>query len=312
MPTRPTDKYNMADTTPNAADVSDPAAKATNPKVRSLPTVERYSSHYIRYNGPVGRTGANQTTHTAEVRFPGAPGLAVVKAFPFNDKGWINEAVAWTLGMELDVGVPPAAMLLAASPADLSDATEPELVLARSQWGVAGPIVLWCASRLDIKPPQHVWPVAWERVVMSKPFGRRLAAFDAWIGNCDRIAQNAPYWMTRGRLAAIDHERLAFNQDWRSSHPIHMDKSTGVMTHLMKEIRDALNRKKIKAADARALIADLVKLSDEHLAAFEAVRESSEQLVSMNFGGAAATCLHTFLLERASRDFINERLEQLR
>lgn len=302
----------MSDTIPTDTNASDPTTPAATPKVRCLPAVERYSSHYIRYNGPIGRTGTNQTTHTAEVRFPGAPGLAVVKAFPFSDKGWINEALAWTLGMELDVGVPPAAILLAASPADLANATEPELMLARSQWSLAGPIVLWCASRLEIKPPQHVWPVAWERVVMSKPFGRRLAAFDAWLGNCDRIAQNAPYWMTRGRLAAIDHERLAFNQDWRSGLPIHMDKSGGVMTHLMKEIRVAINKKKIKAADAMALIADLVQLSDGHSAALAAVRASSERLVTENFGTTAAAGLHTFLLERASREFINERLEQLR
>jgi hypothetical protein len=302
----------MADITPTASNASEPTALTLPTRGRSLPAVERYSSHYIRYNGPIGRKGANQTTHTAEVRFPGAPGLAVVKAFPFRDKGWVNEALAWTLGMELDVGVPPTAILLAASPSDLAGATEPELVRARSQWGSAGPIILWCASRLDIKPPQHVWPVAWERAVMSKPFGRRLAAFDAWLGNCDRIAQNAPYWTTRGRLAAIDHERLAFNQDWLCGLPIHMDKSGAVMTHLMKEIREAINKKKIKAAEAKLLISELVQLSEGHSAALAAVRGASEQLVSQNFGATAAADLHTFLFERASCDFINERLEQLR
>ncbi len=303
----------MADTTPIATNSSAPPPSSAAPtRVRTLPAVERYSSHYIRYNGPIGSRGANQTTHTAEVRFPGAPGLAVVKAFPFSDKGWINEALAWALGMELDVGVPPAAMLLAASSDDLAGATEPELVLARNQWGSAGPIILWCASRLEIKSPQHVWPIAWERVVMSKPFGRRLAAFDAWLGNCDRIAQNAPYWTTKGRLAAIDHERLAFNQDWLRGHPIHIDKSGGVITHLMKEIREAINKKKIKTTDAKALIAELVQMSEEHSSALDAVRASSEQLVSMNFGTPAADRLHTFLLERASSEFINERLEQLR
>ena len=81
--------------------------------------MERYSTHYVRYNGPIGQMGANQTTHTAEVLFPDGPGLAVVKAFPLKDKGWINEALAWTLGTELEVGVPPTAMLLAAGPDDL-------------------------------------------------------------------------------------------------------------------------------------------------------------------------------------------------
>lgn len=300
---------NASPVVPSISNASSPVGAS---KVRSLPLVERYSTHYVRYNGPIGQMGANQTTHTAEVLFPEGPGLAVVKAFPLKDKGWINEALAWTLGTELEVGVPPTAMLLAAGPDDLMNAQEPELLLARNQWGSLGPIVLWCASRLDIKQPQLVWPVGWERAVMSKPFGRRLAAFDAWLGNCDRIAQNAPYWMSRGRIAAIDHERLAFNQDWCRGVPIHMDKLGGILTHLMSAIRDAIAKKKIRTGEAKALIADLVQFSDTHAAALAAVLESSEKLVTDNFGTAAAANLHTFLSERASRDFINERLEQLR
>ena len=277
-----------------------------------LPPVELYSSHYLRYNGPIGRLGANQTTHTAEVNFPGGPGLAVVKAFSLKEKGWVNEALAWALGNALDVGVPPKAMLLAASASDLASSKDPELSLASSLWGHAGPIMLWCASRLEIKMPQQVWPIGWERIVTSKPFGRRLAAFDAWLGNCDRIAQNAPYWLAKGRIAAIDHERLAFNQDWRYMAPIHRDKVDGSITHLMKAIRESITRKKIKSSDAKSLIADLALLSDEHSAALSVVQVLSEQLVIDNFGKNASTCLHAFLADRASREFIDERLEQLR
>lgn len=302
----------MPHTTPTSPNDGTHAPPAIQPSSGALPSLKPYSSHYLRYNGPIGQLGANQTTHTAEVMFPDGPGLAVVKAFSFMDKGWVNEALAWALGKELDVGVPPAAMLLAASPDDLAGSKDPELSVASSLWGSAGPIILWCASRLDIKLPQQVWPIGWERIVTSKPFGRRLAAFDAWLGNCDRIAQNAPYWSAKGRIAAIDHERLAFNQDWRRGVPIHMDKMGGSITHLMSAIRDSINKKKIKSTDAKALIADLTQLSDQHSAALAAVRVLSEQLVISNFGDIASASLHAFLADRASPEFINERLDQLR
>src|SRR5690242_16946122 len=83
------------------------ATPATSAGKPALPTIERYSTHYVRYNGSVGLKGANQSTHTAEVKFPTGAKLAVVKAFPLADKGWVNEALAWALGEALDVGVPP-------------------------------------------------------------------------------------------------------------------------------------------------------------------------------------------------------------
>lgn len=133
-----------------------------------MPTVERYSSHYGRYNGSIDKRGANSTTHTAEVRFPGKPGLAVVKAFALNDHGWANEAIAWALGQCLGVVMPPQAMMLLVAPGELASEKDLELVSAHNLWGT-GSIVLWCASRLDVKNPQGVWSVRWERVVMSKP-----------------------------------------------------------------------------------------------------------------------------------------------
>ncbi|MEK8028018.1 hypothetical protein [Pseudaquabacterium rugosum] len=302
----------MNGTTPSPTAASEPDTASPTEKLLKLPIIERYTSHYARYNGSIGRKGENQTTHTAEIRFPGHTQLAVVKAFPLKNKGWVNEALAWTLGMELDIGVPPAAILLAASPSDLANATEPELVFARNQWGADGPIVFWCASRLDLKPPNQVWRINWEHAVTSKPAGQRLAAFDAWMGNCDRISDNAPYWSARGRIAAIDHEKLAFNQDWVHSAPAHLDRSGFIATHLTQKIREAISKKKMRVAEAKVLIAALAKISAEHSAALAAVRGSSEELVSKNFGTPAANNLHTFLFERASQEFIDERLEQLR
>lgn len=275
-----------------------------------MPTVGRYASHYVRYNGSIDKRGANPTTHTAEVRFPGKPALAVVKAFSLNNHGWANEAIAWALGNCLGVVMPPQGMLLLVAPGELADEKDPELVSAHNQWGT-GAIVLWCASRLDIKNPQNVWSVRWERVVMSKPYGRRLAAFDAWLGNCDRIAQNAPYWSNKGMVAAIDHERLAFAQDWRVGVPIHMDRLDVHQTHLMKVIREAIAAKKIKAADLNDLVAELGVMSSAHEGSLTAIRAEATKLVGDNFGAAAAGHLLTFLADRATTAFINERLEQL-
>ncbi len=276
-----------------------------------LPTVERYSTHYVRYNCPISLKGANQSTHTAEVKFPTGPKLAVVKAFSLREKGWVNEALAWALGEALDVGVPPESILLAVSAADLASATEPELVHARDQLGSLGPIMLWCATRLDLKPPQYAWRLNWERAATSKPRGRKLAAFDAWLGNCDRIAQNAPYWMSRGHIAAIDHERLAFNQDWRLGVPIHMDVKGGVVTHLMSAVRDAINKKVLKANEATQLVSELAVISATHAETLASCHAEAEALVADNFSTNEAQNLLTFLADRATQDYINSRLEQL-
>lgn len=275
-----------------------------------MPTIGRYASHYGRYNGSVTKRGANPTTHTAEVRFPGKPALAVAKAFASTDRGWANEALAWALGHCLGVVMPPQAMLLLVAPGELASEKDPELVAAHSLWGT-GPIVLWCASRLDIKNPQSVLSARWEHVVMSKPYGRRLAAFDAWLGNCDRIAQNAPYWASKGMVAAIDHERLAFAQDWLAGVPIHMDRFAAHQTHLMKVIRVAVAAKKIKDTEVKDLVAELSVMSAAHAGSLTSVHAEATMLIGNNFGTAAAGHLLSFLSDRATPAFINERLEQL-
>ncbi|WP_263561975.1 hypothetical protein [Paucibacter sp. DJ1R-11] len=290
---------------------SDDSATSSIASKRWIPPVERFASHYARYNGPIGKLGANPTTHTAEVRFLGKPGLGVVKAFALSDFGWVNEAIAWALGNCLGVVMPPQGMLLLVAPGELGSDKEPELMAAHNLWGT-GAIVLWCTSRLDIKCPQNVWPIHWERVVMSKPYGRRLAAFDAWLGNCDRIAQNAPYWSSKGLVAAIDHERLAFAQDWRKGVPIHMDRLDAHQTHLMKVIREMIAAKKLRAAEANELVAELAVMSEPHADTLSLVHADATSLVGDNFGTAAAANLLKFLSDRATPAFINERLEQLR
>jgi hypothetical protein len=206
--------------------------------------------------------------------------------------------------------MPPQAMLLLVAPGELATENDPELVSAHRLWGI-GTIVLWCASRLDIKNPQSVWSARWESVVMSKPYGRRLAAFDAWLGNCDRIAQNAPYWSSKGMVAAIDHERLAFAQDWRTGVPIHMDRLAAHQTHLMKVIREAVAAKKIKAAEVKVLVAEICVMSAAHAGSLTSIHTEATTLVGDNFGTAAAGHLFTFLSDRATPAFINDRLEQL-
>lgn len=275
-----------------------------------LPTIERFATHYLRYNGLLGSIGANPSTHTAEVRFRSGPALAVVKAFPLGDRGWVNEAVAWALGSELSIGVPPQATLLVATPDEASDSKVPGLETALRAFGRV-PLVLWCATRLDTKPPQQVWRMKWERVVLSKPYGLKLAAFDAWLGNCDRIAQNAPYWTTRGQIAAIDHERLAFGQDWLPGVPIHLDRLGGAVTHLMRALREAASTKKLRAVDVDVMVAELSLQSGLHARALDKVQAESQALISANFGPGPASHLLSFLSERATPEFVQERLEQL-
>lgn len=112
-------------------------------------------------------------------------------------------------------------------------------------------------------------------------------------------------------VAAIDHERLAFAQDWRSGVPIHMDRLAVHQTHLMKVIREAVAAKKIKAAEVKYLVAELSDISAAHAGSLTSVHDEATTLIGDNFGTAAAGHLLTFLSNRATPAFINERLEQL-
>ena len=274
----------------------------------STPQIERYSSHYERYNGAIGQ-GANKTTHTAEVRFDASStGLAVVKAFSFHDKGWLNEAIAWTLGRAIGLAVPPKAVLLVAEPNELAKVIEPELALAYQTWVNGGPIVLWCASRLATKPPQHMMSASWETVALRGQAGQELAAFDGWIGNCDRIADNAPYWTARGVIAAIDHERMAFAQDWYAFLPQHFDRQGKASTRLLDRLHAAQQANVFKPKQAKAIVAALDSMSMKHATHLASVRSEIESELLVNVSAAAKANLLSFLDERAGRAFVSDRL----
>lgn len=297
--------------TSSAAPIAPPPAPVpalAAAKASTVPAVERFSTHYERYNGPVGALGANVTTHTAAVRFAEGSGLAVVKAFSVFDKGWLNEAIAWVLGSALGVNVPPRAMLLAAAPSDLAGATEPELVLANKNLAMHGPVVLWCASRLDVKPPQSVWSANWATQILRGESGQRLAAFDGWIGNCDRHRDNSPYWKARGVIAAIDHERMAFGQDWIASSPLHQDVLGVHGTALLEVFHAARKSKAIVNKQAKAIEAGLVTFSKGHGPELAKLRSQIEQFVSSHASTGAAANLLTFLEDRAKDSYISGRV----
>ena len=274
----------------------------------NAPPIDRYSTHYERYNGQIGQ-GANKTTHTAEIRFDQSLiGLAVVKAFAFADKGWLNEAVAWTLGRSLGLAVPPRAILLVAAPGELASASEPELQVAHATLSPKGPIILWCASRLETKPPQQVLSMSWETVILRGEHGQRLAAFDGWIGNCDRISDNAPYWVTRGLIAAIDHERMAFNQDWIAGAPQDFDRQGDAKTRLLDRLHAAQKANVFKPKQATAIVAAMQGMSELHAVHLANLRAEIEQELLVNVGATAGGNLVTFLEDRATQDFISKRL----
>ena len=290
---------------PGTTPLSPTAQSATS----FTPSIERFATHYERYNGSIGQ-GANKSTHTAEVRFDSATHeLAVVKAFSFLDKGWLNEAVAWTLGQAAGVAQPPKAVILVATLEELSGMTEAEMVLARNlDAGRGEPIVFWCASRLATKPPQYLSSLSWENVVLRGSAGQRLAAFDGWIGNCDRIASNAPYWAARGVVAAIDHERLAFNQDWLAAAPEHFDRMGIAETKLLERFHKAQKSNVFKPKQAREIASALHSMSVEHAGHLANCRHDIENRLLVNVSKKASNDLLTFLSERATDVYISERL----
>lgn len=295
---------------PNVSTAQAPLAPPAPTPAPKTPAIEPFASHYGRYNGAIGQ-GENKTTHTAEVRFDAAThALAVVKAFPFDSAGWLNEAIAWTLGKEVGLAMPPRAVLLVAKPEDLKDATEPELVRAYKTMAYGKAVIFWCASRLSTKPPQQVWSRSWENVVLKGRAGQELAAFDGWIGNCDRIADNAPYWESRGLIAAIDHERLAFAQNWLLAPPVHLDREKGstVKTYLLDRFHLAQASGVFKPKQVREVSASLEQSSKGHAPHLAACRADIAARLLNNVSAAASANLLTFLDERATEDFIAKRL----
>jgi hypothetical protein len=272
--------------------------------------MEKFVSNYGRYGGPVSSKGDNKTTHIAEVKFSGGDELAIVKAFSFVDKGWLNEAIAWALGSALGVDMPPRAILLIANPSDLESLKDPEIQTALREFGYSGPVVFWCTSKLEIDSPQAIFGYSWEACVLREDAGQKLAAFDGWIGNLDRNANNAPYWVSRSKVAAIDHEKMVFGQNWISSGPRHKDrikKGCGE-TNLLEALQGALASRKVTYDDWARIVDRIRVFSEMHCDVLERLKPEIEAVIESNFNSCASCNLINFLSERAADDFIGQRL----
>jgi len=284
----------------------------------------KISDSYLRYIGPLGEQiqahlGENRTTHVASVCMdpdqPMVPGRSVVKFFHLSDKGWLNEYAAWTMAQILGVRVPPKAALLVGSRSDITDGHGPELKQATKH--VSTPLVLWCTSAME--PHRNIQTAlgrSWESSVLKTEAGRRIAAMDGWLGNCDRIASNLLWWASEsGALMAIDHEKAAFNQDWTLKTPEHLDEPSAdgtparVRTHLIDHIQHARKSNDKKTRQAASGMANAISaLSKHHPDAWKAFREDLAVAAGNNFGPAARDRLLSFLDYRVTEDSINRRL----
>lgn len=274
----------------------------------TLPLIAAFSSNYGRYNSSIGQ-GANKTTHTAEVKFDNQHELAVVKAFSIKDRGWLNEYISWTLGKLLKISQPPKSLILVASHDDLKDIKDQEIARARNLLADKDDLVVfWCASRISIKPPHHLSKQSWEEVVLRGEVGQKIAAFDGWIGNCDRIASNAPLWINKGVIAAIDHERLAFNQDWFIQEPKHFDHIGIYETVLLEKFQKSLKANKFSTKQSKTIIAALETFSNEHADAMKKSWNYIEEIIIKNVSPEASNNLKNFLSKRCEEDVIKQRL----
>lgn len=262
---------------------------------------------------PNATPGENSSTHVASVKLTSAAGnpeRAVVKLFQFTDKGWLNEYAAWMLAQHLGVKTSPRAALLVGTSADITKDHGPELRQAVRAY--SGPLVLWCTSAVEpTLPIQQVLGSSWERAIMRIDAGHRLAAMDAWLGNCDRFENNILYWSAGdGGLVAIDHEKSVFNQDWTAQAPLHYDEVLDANgnplaeTALLKAIKLATKSKDnaIKKA-ARIAKSKLFEFSKQtHTSAFNDCQADVEKMAESNFGVQASAHLLSFLSLRISED----------
>ncbi len=290
-----------------------------------MPTVHEatFRDNYRRYIGPLASElpatlGMNTSTHVAEVCLdpdePKKSERAVVKYFRFTDQGWANEYVAWLLACELGVVTPPRASLLIGNHDEITEGHGEELkTVARFD---SGPMVLWCTSAVEpTRPVQQVFAKPWERVALGVESGRRMAAFDGWTGNCDRLHQNTLYWTTGHTLVAIDHEKIAFNQDWTTAPLQHFDMMLDaagepkIRTRLLDALTRALsssdNAVKKKAKEAKSAMFEHSKVS--HPAALKLCSGLISRLLDSNFSNESSENLLSFLEHRLSDECMKSR-----
>ena len=262
--------------------------------------------------------GMNKSTHVAEVCLdpakPNTAEVAVVKHFRYQDKGWANEYIAWTLAQNLGVHTPPRAALLIGHTSDIIPAHGQELATAAHHADAV--FVLWCTSAIaPTQPLQQVYGRTWEQAVLRADTGRRLGSLDGWIANCDRISANALYWSAQGSLVAIDHEKLAFNKDWTTSNVEHDDEKfdklgkpiekTRLLAVLMAAKKSSDSQTKKNARTAASAMFEHSKT--EHPTALAACRAEITSLVDNNFSTSASGNLLSFLDYRLAEDCLKKR-----
>ena len=280
-----------------------------------------FAQGYRRYIGSLGdelnaKNGMNASTHVASVCLtpndPGKTERAVVKHFRFSDHGWANEYVAWTLAQQLGVVTAPRAALLIGRPSEVAADHGAELNYAVVH--DPDPFVLWCTSAIEpTKPVQQVLSRSWERAVLNVANAQILAAFDAWIGNCDR-AVNTLYWhVTGGGVVAIDHEKMVFAQDWAQHPPLDLDTVPADEEKAATFLLDALQKAKAstdsstKRAARRANQKMYEASKGKHAAALSHCTNLIQEMVTPNFSARACQNLLTFLERRAADDSVNTR-----
>lgn len=290
-----------------------------------MPTIHRasFKQGYRRYSGPLASElsaslGMNRSTHVAQVCLnpedPNTPERAVVKYFQYQDRGWANEYLAWALAQELGVATAPRAALLIGTKDDITPAHGAELAEAIRY--ANGPIVLWCTSAVSpTKPVQQVLGHSWEMAALRVDAGQLMGALDGWIANCDRLDQNALYWIAHGKLVAIDHEKLAFGQDWVGGPLSHVDEQTNsagnpvLQTRLIDVLLKARKSKNtvIKKNARTAANAMFEHSKTKHPAALNKCGQEISAMVQSNFTPTAYQNLVSFLNYRVLEDCLKKR-----
>lgn len=274
---------------------------------------------YSRYVGSLSdilkvKAGLNNTTHVASVRYDDddkSPNiLSVVKAFNYSSHLWANEAVAWILANSIGVSVPTHAAVLIVDASQISADHGPELVnFAKGQ---TEPIILWCTA--VVTPGQKivsVMGVNWHAALLEKVNGRKLLAFDEFIGNVDRHEGNIVYLMTSGGIpVAIDNERMGYAQDWTKSSILHMDAIQDLYSPLLKTLKSGIASADLaRSKKFKSYATDIKAISSGHEIVLTSSSGVITAIIENNFTHAqsAANQLLSYLGERVKSDAIEAR-----
>ena len=142
-----------------------------------------------------------------------------------------------------------------------------------------------------------------------------MGALDGWTANCDRIANNALYWVTKGSLVAIDHEKMAFNQDWSNQKVSHEDEVVGpdgkplLPTRLIDVLMKAKKSKDKALKKSAAKAADFMyeHSKSKHPPTLAKCKASIAAMIDSNFSQQATQNLLSFLDYRVTEDCLKRR-----